>query len=183
MIDSKIREFRYYFIYLLDEDLMERFGYNEHHTQIYAFTKDKELAKEFLNQRKENLFKLKIQDLTPYEAMGIEKRYSLSYLVKKQYYTSNEDNEKITIDIVATAYEHQNVFTKLSQLVHVDLVSCYNDLSLQNYSKISSKYLKSLRDMRFIDLRRNRLIMGFMGEEIALDQLEMMISIYSDLFR
>ena len=93
---------------------MERFGYNEYHTQIYAFTKDKELAKEFLNQRKENLFKLKIQDLTPYEAMGVEKRYTLSYLVKKQYYTSNEDNEKITIDIVATAYEHQNVFTTFS---------------------------------------------------------------------
>ena len=73
--------FRYYIIYITDQFLSERYSYLSAPSQLYAFTTDKKLADTFMNQRKDGLFKIRKKDLTSYEAMNLEKKYRLSYLI------------------------------------------------------------------------------------------------------
>lgn len=185
---SEDRTFRYYIIQINDPVLAERFSYQSPPSQIYAFTPDKTLAERFIQDRKENLFKLKKRDLSSYEAMALEKRYPLSYLVNFECHTRSDSLSTVfqSVSVVTTAYEQQNVLNTIGVMAYTHLVNdCYMGYKIfDNIAFLKSKYIKSLLDIGFAAIGKTGFIeCGVGNTKIQYDTLEMLISLYSCLFR
>ena len=179
--------FRYYIIYITDQFLSERYSYLSAPSQLYAFTTDKKLADTFMNQRKDGLFKIRKKDLTSYEAMNLEKKYRLSYLITFGCVSRSDiSNQPSIVDVVLTEYEKQNIISTLGVIGYTNIVrDCYQGYKIFDFiPRLQIKYIRSLLDIGFVSMNSDGTVGCAIGRHgIQYDSLEMLVSLYSVLFR
>lgn len=174
-----------YLIYLTDPDLCEKYYID---SQLYAYTRDKSLAEAFISQRN-NKFKIKKKDLSLYQGLYIEKKYSTSFLEEFQCETIGTDkNGNFYIDkipIVVTNKERNNAINFVTRMVYNEIIpKCYNSFSIfDQFYGLKLKYIQSLINLKIITIDESGRMWGSATTgKLHFDFLKIISFLYSDLF-
>lgn len=130
---------------------------------LYAFTRYKKVADEFIRTRKSKLFVyIKTKDVSEEEYIEFAKKYrgfALEYKTVESYVRSN--NIKLDYDILMTTNEYNNIESMIDSNLYIDDTFPYVDVDI--FTRKAMKKIKRIEYTNIVALFNNHIDFDFIG--------------------
>ena len=135
--------------------------------RLYAFTEDKNMAKRFMNQRKESMFICKKKELTKNELNELKLKHGSSLLLRERGFKTEIDGIKSVTMIIVTEEEDMKVHLYGDDILAKELSKKIDPVSIT----FNGKLLKALDECMYFYFMKSIFHENYVYQESIMDFL------------